>query len=279
MATPDPPPIAVPVFGDASPYPSEIAVSGLNGPITNVTVTLQGVGHANPDIIDIFLVSPAGDDVMVMSDACGGDDIEDYNWTFSDQAPRAMSDDSADCGESKYRPTNRVQGAQGDFDVENTLPQAPYGASFASFNNENPNGTWRLYVRDDVGLAATSGDIELGWVLAIETRSTDVAIPATGTSGPASPYPATPAVSGETGMISDLDVSIDGNVGERPEDLDLLLVGPQGQKVIVMSDACGPLGANAYGAKEGVKVDWERCGGGQGVRSESRRRLQPDERV
>ena len=125
----------------------------------------------------------------------------------------------------------------------------PHGASLDNFNNENPNGTWKLYVNDDCHGDPNSnvGDMELGWALGIETGPVDVAIPGSGTSGPASPYPATRTVSGETGIISDLDVGIDGIFHERPEDLDLLLVGPQGQKVIVMSDACGPLGVNAYG--------------------------------
>ena len=48
-------------------------------------------------------------------------------------------------------------------------------------------------------------------------------------------------------MIGDLNVSIDGIWHEHPEDLDLLLVGPEGQKVILMSDACGPLGVSGYG--------------------------------
>jgi hypothetical protein len=48
-------------------------------------------------------------------------------------------------------------------------------------------------------------------------------------------------------MIGDLNVSIDGIWHEHPEDLDLLLVGSEGQKVILMSDACGPLGVSGYG--------------------------------
>ena len=91
-----------------------------------------------------------------------------------------------------------------------------------------------------------TGDIEGGWSLSIETGPVDVTIPGTGTSGPASPYPATLDVSG-SGRITDLNVSIDGIWHEHPEDLDLLLVGPHGQKVILMSDACGPLGVSNYG--------------------------------
>jgi subtilisin-like proprotein convertase family protein len=252
----NPTPIEIPDSGaipdnpqQAKPYPSEIAVSGLVGPITDVNVTLQGVGHKWPDDIEALLVSPSGDDVMLMSDACGEDDIEDYTWTFSDQAPGPMSDDSADCGASVYRPTNHVDAF--DTNMESPAPPGPYGTSLASFNNENPNGTWRLYVEDDVFLA-NAGDIELGWTIAIETGPVDMAIPVTSpnfsaSSGPASPYPATRTISGVAGGITDLNVSIDGIWHQSPDDLDLLLVGPQGQKVILMSDACGSLSVSNFG--------------------------------
>jgi subtilisin-like proprotein convertase family protein len=238
--TPIKPPASSADFGPAAPYPSEIAVSGLVGPIANVAVTLHRVGHTRPDDLDILLVSPAGDNVMLMSDACGDDDIEDFTWTFTQLAPRAMSDDSSDCGEFAYRPTNYVAGdGPNDILMTSPAPPGPHGTSFASFNNENPNGTWKLYVRDDAPTEV--GDIEGGWSLSIETGPVDVTIPGTGTSGPASPYPATRTISGHTGLISDLNVSLDGIWHQRPEDLDLLLVGPQGEKVVLMSDACGPL--------------------------------------
>jgi subtilisin-like proprotein convertase family protein len=252
----NPTPIAIPDSGgilrnpkEAKPYPSEIAVSGLTGPITNIAVTLQGVGHKWPDDIEVLLVSPSGDDVMLMSDACGEDDIEDYTWTFSDQAPGPMSDDSADCGAFAYRPTNHVDAF--DTNMVSPAPPGPYGTSLASFNNENPNGTWKLYVQDDVFLS-NAGDIELGWSIAIETGPVDMAIPATGpnfsaSSGPASPYPATRTISGVAGGITDLNVTIDGIWHESPDDLDLLLVGPRGQKVILMSDACGSLSVSGFG--------------------------------
>src|SRR5215813_10739977 len=38
-------PITIPLVGNASPYPSSIAVSGLSGTITSVTVTLTGFNH------------------------------------------------------------------------------------------------------------------------------------------------------------------------------------------------------------------------------------------
>ncbi len=187
----NPTPIAIPGSGDignASPYPSEIAVSGLTGPITSVAVTLHRFGHGVPSNADILLVSPSGDTVIVMSDACSpATEIEDFTWTFSQQAAGPMT---APCGESVYQPTNNA-GA----DNFPGAPAGPRGTSFNDFNNENPNGTWKLYVVDDFDEGITGvddiGDIEVGWTLAIETGPVDVAIPASGTSGPASPYPAT----------------------------------------------------------------------------------------
>src|SRR3712207_7848809 len=60
-------------------YPSEIAVSGLTGPITDVTVTLHRFGHDFASDVDILLVSPSGKSVILMSDACGG--LEDRKST------------------------------------------------------------------------------------------------------------------------------------------------------------------------------------------------------
>ena len=222
------------------------------GPITDVDVALQGVGHKWPDDLDVLVVSPSGDKVMLMSDACGEDDIEDYNWFFSQQAPRAMSDDSADCGANVYRPTNYVGPTPGlpttDFwNYFHPEVQPPHGASLNNFNNENPNGIWKLFVDDDDSLNGGDADIELGWSLAIETRAVDTAIPGSGTLGAANPYPAVRTVSGETGVITDVNVSINGIWHERPDDLDMLLVGPHGQRTVLMSDACGTFEVASFG--------------------------------
>jgi subtilisin-like proprotein convertase family protein len=231
----------------ALPYPSEIAVSGLVGPITDMSVTLHRFGHTYPADVDILLISPGGKGVVLMSDACGGEDIEDFTWTFSDSAPGYML---SDCSGFVYKPTNRFTGD--DDPWHPPAPPGPYSNSLSAFDNENPNGTWKLYVIDDA--INDSGDIEGGWSLSIQTGPVDVTIPAAGTSGtastsgPASPYPATRIFSTSPDqVVSDVNVTIDGIWHENPEDLDLLLVGPQGQKVVLMSGACGPASVSAYG--------------------------------
>src|SRR5919202_2345961 len=58
-------------------------------------------------------------------------------------------------------------------------------------------------------------------------------------SGRASSYPSTINVSGLSGTITDLDVELDSFEHTRPDDVDVLLVGPGGQTALLMSDAGG----------------------------------------
>jgi subtilisin-like proprotein convertase family protein len=238
-------PITIPASGDigaATPYPSSVVVSGMPGPITDVNVTLHGVGHTFPEDIAALLVSPSGDTVKVTATNCGGEDIEDFTWILDQQAATPMPIGSS-CPDFVYRPN------PSSFITSwpAPAPPGPHGSSLDDFNGENANGTWRLFVADK-GTGDT-GDMERGWTLTLTTGPADTVIPGTGTSaGPANPYPATRTISVSPGLIiSDLNVRIDGIWHQRPDDLDLLLVGPHGQKVILMSDACGSFEVAAFG--------------------------------
>jgi uncharacterized repeat protein (TIGR01451 family) len=68
------------------------------------------------------------------------------------------------------------------------------------------------------------------------TNSSAISIP---NSGPATPYPSTISVSGVSGIVSKVNVSIKGLSHAFPDDVRLLLVGPSGQKVLLMTDAGG----------------------------------------
>jgi len=56
---------------------------------------------------------------------------------------------------------------------------------------------------------------------------------------PATPYPSTITVSGMSGVITDVNVVFDHFSHNRPDDVDLLLVGPSGEDAIFMSDVGG----------------------------------------
>jgi hypothetical protein len=62
--------------------------------------------------------------------------------------------------------------------------------------------------------------------------------------GAAATYPSTLSVSGVQDPVSAVRVRLFGLSHNRPEDIDMLLVGPQGQKAMLMSDAGGGGGTN-----------------------------------
>src|SRR6185436_18154900 len=79
--------------GQATPYPSHIFVSGLSGTISSVTVDLEGVTHGSLDDIDILLVGPLGQNLILVSDAGGtGTGATNVSVTFDDAAATSLPD-------------------------------------------------------------------------------------------------------------------------------------------------------------------------------------------
>jgi subtilisin-like proprotein convertase family protein len=242
----NPTPIVIPDKGVASPYPSVIHVPPMPGLVTEVTVTLRGFTHSAPGDVDILLVSPDGDASVVMSDACGLG-IQNYSFVFTKNATASMPGGPPSiCDGLFYRPTDYSPAIADD-----VWPDAPPGIHFSDFNEfiaGKPTGDWKLYVLDDT--AGSSGKINLGWALSVETVLPDTFVPAD-TTGAAYPYPATRTVSGLSGVVSDLNVTVDGVYHRRPGDLHLILVGPGGQRVKLMSNAC------RYSAVAGARWTWD----------------------
>lgn len=224
--------IAVPgsgTSGPASPYPSNIIVSGVTDPITDVNVTLKGINHSLSDDLDILLVSPLGEKVLLMSDAGGNFALNGVTLTFDDEGGNSLPDD-APIGGGNFQPINYQNGDI--FDAP--APAEPYSPFFTAFDGTNANGTWSLYIVDDQ--TGNTGQITEGWSLNINT-SPVITIPGSGALGPASPYPSVIEVSGITGNIIDVNVTLDTIAHTFPSDMDILLVGPQGQNVVLLSDA------------------------------------------
>ena len=161
----------------ASPYPSQIAVSGTSGTITDVNVSLFGYTHGFPDDVDVLLVGPGGQTVVLMADVCGGGPgVSGVNLTFDDGAVGSLP--ASGCTSGVYDPTNG-----GGFSGTPPAPGGPYGATLSVFNGLSANGTWSLYVFDDAALQA--GSISSGWNLDITGLTTGPTITSfTPTSGP-----------------------------------------------------------------------------------------------
>jgi subtilisin-like proprotein convertase family protein len=177
-------PILIPATGlgattgaPSNPYPSTINVSGVTGTVTKVTAQLFRFGHGWTSDVDVLLVGPGGQKLILMSDvgltvelppwiSTGGGDL-----TFDDAAPPMPINTKVVSG--TYKPTNS---GTGDL-FPSPAPPGPYPdpQQLSVFNGVNPNGTWRLFVVDDSPHSISDverGSIFGGWRLNITTSDT-----------------------------------------------------------------------------------------------------------
>lgn len=233
--------------GSGNPYPSTISVTGLSGNVTKVTVTLHGVYHTFPDDMEVLLLGPNGQNIMLLSDALGSTDLNNLTFTFDDTAATPLPDStttappSGSYKPSNYTPTNDVLAAPAPaVSAHTTLA--------AAFNGATPNGDWKLFVADD--LSVDMGYIKNGWSLAVTTTSDPATTFTSGTlisggdggRGRATPYGSPITVSGMAESLTTLKVTLTGLSHTVPDDLDILLMAPNGASMILLSDAGGGTG-------------------------------------
>ncbi len=159
--------------GVATPYPSTIAVAGLVGLTSKVTVTLSDINHTFFGDVDVVLVSPTGQSLVLTAVNGGVQPPGSFTLTFDDAGPPMLglgspvvsgtyhpTDGDICAWYSDCTPANQAYPAPG--------PSArPVTTSLAAFNQASPNGTWNLYAIDrGVG---DIGSISSGWSLSIDT--------------------------------------------------------------------------------------------------------------
>jgi hypothetical protein len=159
--------------GPAGPYPSTINVSGLSGPKA-MRVTFNGFHHEFEDDVDMLLVGPGGQKMVIMSDNGGNTELlTPITFSLADSAGALLPDASGLVDQAEYRPSN--VGTTDDV-FPSPAPATPYQqpqpagtATFASVfgtNGASLNGTWSLYILDDAG--SDPGRIDGGWKLSFE---------------------------------------------------------------------------------------------------------------
>ena len=151
-------------IGPAMPYPSTINVAGLAGTISKVTVTLTNFSHTFPDDLDVLLVGPGGQKVLLMSDAGGDLAANNLNLTFDDTASQIP--DLMALTSSAYSPGN-YGGLPDTFPAPAPAGPYPNPQRLSVFNGASPNGVWSLFVFDDGDI--DTGIIQGGWSLTITT--------------------------------------------------------------------------------------------------------------
>jgi len=74
----------------ASPYPSSILVSNLNGLIYKTTVTLTNLSHGSISDVNVLLVAPNQKDTLLMSHVGGSESVANITLTFDDAATNSL---------------------------------------------------------------------------------------------------------------------------------------------------------------------------------------------
>jgi len=155
----------------ATPYPSNIFVTGASPYVVKVTATLKSLSHMFPDDIDVLLVGPAGQNLVLVSDAglpaapppaLGANNV---TVNFDDAAPGQLAQ-SAPWGAPGSTVSSKPVDYTPSLNVDSFPSPAPapsIATTLSTFNATNPNGTWALYVVSDG--APDTGTFAGGWCL------------------------------------------------------------------------------------------------------------------
>lgn len=169
----------------SSPYPWSVTASGMPaaGPVTAVRVKLNGLTHTRPDDIEILLVSPSGGKLVIMADAGGvTTPVSGINVTFDDAAASTIVD-AGPLTAGSFKPTcvDNLNNIQTEF--PSPAPVSPYqtaqprgSATLTSVfsGSANPNGTWSLYIVDDVSSDDGVANIT-SWTLEVDVTASAAA--------------------------------------------------------------------------------------------------------
>jgi CSLREA domain-containing protein len=162
--------ITINTQGNATPYPSNITVSGVPTNFTRLEVQLNGFTHSFPDDVDVLLIGPQGQRAILLSDAGGNLLATGLSLTFAQTATTLIPDATA-LTTGTFRPTNYENsngtGTGDTFPTPGPGAQTDAPADLFAFNGINPNGTWNLFVVDDA--SGDPGSISGGWTLRFTT--------------------------------------------------------------------------------------------------------------
>jgi hypothetical protein len=147
----------------SSTYPSTISVAGLTGPVTKVRATVFGL-TGDTSLMQMLLVGPGGQSTVLMRSRCG-DTNNGPTLVFDDAASASLPGGSCSGLSGSFKPTDPDPGDA----FTAPAPPLPHGSALAAFNGTDPNGTWSLYVEDDVMGGIRAYSLGGGWSLDIDT--------------------------------------------------------------------------------------------------------------
>ncbi|MEO6391140.1 MAG: M36 family metallopeptidase [Pyrinomonadaceae bacterium] len=153
------------------PYGNSVTVSGLTGN-KKLKVGFTGFSHSFPGDVDVLLVGPGGQKMVIMSDVVGTSDAVNVNFSLIDSAALLLPPSSPLVDFNEYRPSDVTAGdtfpapaPAGPYQSAIPVGSATLASTFGT-QGSTLNGTWTLYVVDDAGQDA--GSIAGGWYLTFE---------------------------------------------------------------------------------------------------------------
>jgi uncharacterized repeat protein (TIGR01451 family) len=166
--------------GAATPYPSNIFVTGLSGNIGAVTVNLNNISSSNIPQTDLLLVGPTGAQIIPFANVGDSSTVSGVNIVLDDAASSLIPGGSP-LASGSYKPTSITGSTSLAFPAPApTTNAANYAATDGSatltstFQNTAPNGTWALYAMDNAGNGAAS--IGGGWCVNITPATAAVTV-------------------------------------------------------------------------------------------------------
>ena len=229
--------------GAASPYPATLAVAGVPGTITKLSIRLNDLTHTFPGDLDMLLVGPGGQSSMFLSDVGAGGAVSNLTVTFEDGAPAPGATLTA----GTFAPTDLATGDT----MAAPAPAGPYASPLSVFNGTSPNGTWNLYVMDDAGgdtgsLASFTLIMATTGVVGDYTGSTGSLSFPTGTTTRTITVPVNGDTTPEANETFFVNLSAPGNA---------VISDGQGVGTIVNDDGSGPItSADAYTTPSGTPL-------------------------
>jgi hypothetical protein len=147
--------------GVATPYPSQVTVSGLPGRsrIADVDLTFNNFNSNNPDDVAVMLAKGQRNQ-GVMADVGGTTDVSNYTFTLDDEATATLPDSGPLQSTTVYQYKPARYGADWP---------SPAPSALSVFDGMKPNGTWDLFIVDD-GYGSDRFDLLGGYCLTITVR-------------------------------------------------------------------------------------------------------------
>jgi subtilisin-like proprotein convertase family protein len=225
----------VPAAGPATPYSTSITVPAPTGTVTNVTVTLKDVTHQDPRQIRVILRGPSGQTAAILNPipafVASPVPVSHQDLVFTNRAILSFFGGYPLPG--PYLPSTNDSV---NVSLPAPAPSAPYPAALDTYIGSAPGGVWQIFVTGAGSPNVASGTIG-GWTLSLDVAEFAQPMVVGTTIGASTNYGGTINVANLKGPITHVSATLYGVSHTYPHDLDVLLMGPTGKKVMLMSGA------------------------------------------